>query len=244
DIPLFPFFFSSRRRHTRSKRDWSSDVCSSDLAFIITFILLGRLLEAQTKLRTTEALEKLYDVQTKMATVLTGHTEVQTSVDQLQPGDRVIVKPGDRVPIDGQVLEGNSMIDESLLTGESVPIEKNIDDFIYAGTINQHGVLVVKVTKKDSETALSNIIHIVEQAQASKAPIQHIADKITGVFVPIVMIIAIITFSSWYFLLQPGNFNGALSKVIAVLIIACPCALGLATPTSIMVGSGRAAQSG
>lgn len=213
-------------------------------AFIITFILLGRLLEAQTKLRTTEALEKLYDVQTKMATVLTGHTEVETSVDQLQPGDRVIVKPGDRVPIDGQVLEGYSMIDESLLTGESVPIEKNIDDFIYAGTINQHGVLTVKVTKKDSETALSNIIHIVEQAQASKAPIQHIADKITGVFVPIVMIIAIITFSSWYFLLQPENFNGALSKVIAVLIIACPCALGLATPTSIMVGSGRAAQSG
>src|SRR5699024_7591989 len=114
-------------------------------AFIITFILLGRLLEAQTKLRTTEALEKLYDVQTKMATVLTGHTEVETSVDQLQPGDRVIVKPGDRVPIDGQVLEGYSMIDESLLTGESVPIEKNIDDFIYAGTINQHGVLTVKV---------------------------------------------------------------------------------------------------
>jgi len=213
-------------------------------AFIITFILLGRFLEAKTKLRTTEALKKLYEVQTKEANLYLEGKEILVSVKELVPGDTVIIKPGEKVPIDGQVIEGYSMIDEAMLTGESIPIEKNIGTAVYAGTINQNGLLKVKVTKKESETALSTIISIVEEAQSSKAPIQHIADKITGVFVPIVIMIAVVTFIAWYFVFQPGHFNGALGKVIAVLIIACPCALGLATPTSIMVGSGRAAQHG
>src|SRR5690625_3103073 len=213
-------------------------------AFIITFILLGRLLETKTKLKTTEALEKLYQIQTKTAHLYKNGVDTPVAVEQLVPGDQILVKPGEKVPIDGQVVEGISMIDESLLTGESIPVEKNVDTLVYAGTINQQSMLKIKVTKKESETVLSNIIHIVEDAQRSKAPIQHIADEITSVFVPIVIMIAVVTFLSWYFVFQPGSLNGALGKVIAVLIIACPCALGLATPTSIMVGSVRAAQSG
>src|SRR5690625_1218907 len=213
-------------------------------AFIITFILLGRLLEQKSKSKTKEALEKLYQIQTKLATLYENGQEVRVDIEDLMPGNQIVVKPGEKVPIDGQVSEGYSMIDESLLTGESVPVEKVAGSQVFAGTINQNGLLMVQVTKTTADTTLSHIISIVEEAQASKAPIQHIADKITGDFVPIDIIIALITFVGWYFLLEPGSFNGALGKVIAVLIIACPCALGLATPTSIMVGSGRAAQSG
>lgn len=213
-------------------------------AFIITFILLGKLLEAKTKSKATEALKKLYKIQTKTASLIEKGNEKQVLVTSLLPGDRIMIKPGEKVPIDGQVIEGNSMVDEALLTGESIPIEKNIGASVYAGTINQNGLLYVVVTKKDSETTLSHIIKIVEEAQSSKAPIQHIADKITGVFVPIVIVIAIVTFCASYFLFEQGIVSSAVGKLIAVLIIACPCALGLATPTSIMVGSGRAAQSG
>lgn len=213
-------------------------------AFIITFILLGRLLEQKTMSKTKEALEKLYQVQTKRATLFKNGQETNVDIENILRGDTMIVKPGEKVPIDGQVIDGYSMVDESLLTGESMPTEKTIGTAVYAGTINQNGILTAKVTKTVAETALSNIISIVEEAQASKAPIQHIADKITGIFVPIVIMISLATFIGWYFLLEPGSVNGALGKVIAVLIIACPCALGLATPTSIMVGSGRAAQTG
>ncbi|MBP2242915.1 Cu+-exporting ATPase [Cytobacillus eiseniae] len=213
-------------------------------AFIITFILLGKLLEARTKMRTTEAIKKLYQLQTKTATVYLNGKESQSPVEQISPGNVIIVKSGEKVPIDGQVIEGHSMIDESLLTGESVAIEKGIGHHVYAGTINQNGTLKIKVTKRNSETTLSQIIRIVEEAQSSKAPIQHIADKVTGIFVPIIILISIITFVLWYGMIQPGQLSEALEKVIAVLIIACPCALGLATPTSVMVGSGRAAQTG
>lgn len=213
-------------------------------AFIITFVLLGKVLEAKTKSKTTEAIQKLYQLQTKTATLYMNGKESKSPVDRIVPGDVIILKPGEKVPIDGQVIIGNSMITESLLTGESIPIEKNSGDPVYAGTVNQNGVLQIKVTKRDSETTLSQIIRIVEEAQASKAPIQQQADKMIGVFVPLVIMIALVTFGAWYTLLQPGDFNAALEKVIAVLIIACPCALGLATPTSVMVGSGRAAQLG
>jgi len=213
-------------------------------AFIITFILLGKLLEARTKMRTTEALKKLYQLQTKMATLYLNGEESQSPVDRISPGNVIIVKSGEKVPIDGQVIEGNSMIDESLLTGESVPIEKGVGHHVFAGTMNQNGTLKIKVTKKESETTLSQIIRIVEEAQSSKAPIQHIADKVTGIFVPIIILISTATFVLWYMMIQPGELSEALEKMIAVLIIACPCALGLATPTSVMVGSGRAAQSG
>ncbi|WP_258756886.1 cation-translocating P-type ATPase [Cytobacillus firmus] len=213
-------------------------------AFIITFILLGKLLEARTKIRTTNAIKKLYQLQMKTATLYLNGKEFQSPVDRVSPGNVIIVKSGEKVPIDGQVMEGNSMIDESLLTGESLPIEKGIGHHVYAGTINHNGTLKIKVTKKESETALSQIIRIVEEAQSSKAPIQHIADKITGIFVPIIIFISMLTFILWYMVIQPGQLSEALEKMIAVLIIACPCALGLATPTSVMVGSGRAAQSG
>lgn len=213
-------------------------------AFIITFVLLGKLLEAKTKLKTTEAIKKLYQLQTKTATLYANGKESTLPVEQLSIGDVIIIKPGDKVPIDGQVVKGNSFIDESLLTGESIPVEKEAGNFVYAGTINQNGRLAIKVTKRNAETTLSQIIRIVEEAQSSKAPIQHIADKITAVFVPIVMMIALVTFIAWYFVFLPGDFYEALEKVITVLIIACPCALGLATPTSVMVGSGRAAQLG
>ncbi len=213
-------------------------------AFIITFVLLGKLLEAKTKLKTTEAIKRLYQLQTKTATLYTNGKETKQSVAELSIDDVILIKAGEKVPIDGQVLKGNSLVDESLLTGESIPVEKEIGNFVYAGTINQNGMLTIKVTKRNSETALSQIIQIVEEAQSSKAPIQHIADKITGVFVPIVMIIALVTFIAWYHFFLPGDFYEALEKVITVLIIACPCALGLATPTSVMVGSGRAAQLG
>src|SRR5699024_11163723 len=213
-------------------------------AFIITFILLGKLLEAKTKFRTTEAIKKLYQLQTKTATLYVDGKESQTPIERIVPGNMIIIKPGEKIPIDGQVMQGNSMINEALLTGESVPVKKTLGDLVYAGTINHNGALQIKVTKRDSETALSQIIRVVEEAQVSKAPIQQLADKVTGVFVPIVILIALATFGLWYILLQPNDFNEALGKVIAVLIIACPCALGLATPTSIMVGSGRAAQLG
>ncbi|QED46104.1 heavy metal translocating P-type ATPase [Cytobacillus dafuensis] len=213
-------------------------------AFIITFVLLGKLLEAKTKLKTTEAIKKLYQLQTKTATLFANGRELKLPVENLSIGDVVLLKPGEKVPIDGQVIKGNSLIDESLLTGESIPVEKGIGKFVYAGTMNQNGVLTIKVTKINSETTLSQIIRIVEEAQSSKAPIQHIADKITGIFVPIVIMIAVLTFVAWYYVYLPGHFYEALEKVITVLIIACPCALGLATPTSVMVGSGRAAQLG
>ncbi|ETI67234.1 heavy metal translocating P-type ATPase [Neobacillus vireti] len=213
-------------------------------AFIITFILLGKLLEAKTKVRTTEALKKLYQLQTKTATLVVNGKETNIQAAQILPGDVIILKPGEKVPIDGQVIEGNSIMDESLLTGESIPVEKHIGNIVYAGTINQNGLLKVKATKRNSDTSLSQIIRIVEEAQASKAPIQYIADKITAIFVPIVIIIAVITFAAWYTFFQPGSMSEALEKAIAVLIIACPCALGLATPTSVMVGTGRASQLG
>src|SRR5699024_3451289 len=168
--------------------------------------------------------------------------EIKSAVDKLMPGDVIILKPGEKVPIDGQVIKGNTMINESLLTGESIPVEKRLGYLVYAGTMNQNGILKIQVTKRESETVLSQIILTVEEAQASKAPIQQVADRVTGVFVPIIIMIALATFGVWYIFLQAGVFRESLEKMIAVLIVACPCAVGLATPTSLMVGCGRAAQ--
>ncbi|WP_242598164.1 heavy metal translocating P-type ATPase [Heyndrickxia oleronia] len=211
---------------------------------IITFVLLGKLMEAKSKRKTMDAIKKLNQLQVKSAIKYMNGKESKTFIHQIIPGDIVIVKPGERIPIDGQVIEGISTVNESMLTGESLPVEKNIGNTVYSGTMNENGLLKIKATKKENDSFLSKIIEIVEEAQISKPPIQHIADKFTAIFVPIVVLIAVATFILWYGYLNPGQVNEALEKTIAVLIISCPCALGLATPTSIMVGSGKAAQIG
>jgi Cu+-exporting ATPase len=209
-----------------------------------TLIILGKLFEALAKGRASEAIKSLMGLQAKTALVIRGGEEISIPVEDVVVGDVLIVKPGEKIPVDGEVLVGNSAVDESMLTGESIPVEKNIGDLVIGATINKNGSLRIKATKVGKETALAQIIKVVEEAQGSKAPIQRIADKISGVFVPIVVIIAIITFFVWFFAIEPGQFGEALEKSIAVLVIACPCALGLATPTSIMAGSGRAAEAG
>jgi Cu+-exporting ATPase len=213
-------------------------------AVIITLIILGKLFEVKAKGRSSEAIKKLMGLQAKKALVLRDGEEIEVPLEEVLVGDTVLVKPGEKVPVDGEIVEGQSAVDESMLTGESIPVDKKVGDTVYGSTINKNGFLKMKATKVGRETALAQIIRIVEQAQGSKAPIQRMADKISGIFVPIVVGIAILTFLVWYFIVDPGNFAQALVNLIAVLVIACPCALGLATPTSIMAGSGRAAELG
>ncbi len=182
-------------------------------------------------------------LQAKTATFLRDGQELNLPIEEVIAGDIVFVKPGEKVPVDGEIFEGRSALDESMITGES-PVDKTVGDLVIGSTINKNGFLKVKVTKVGKDTALAQIIKVVEEAQGSKAPIQRLADVISGIFVPIVVGIAIVTFLVWYFVVSPGKFAVALEKLIAVLVIACPCALGLATPTSIMAGSGRAAEYG
>ncbi|MFC3745097.1 heavy metal translocating P-type ATPase [Paenibacillus sp. GCM10012306] len=211
---------------------------------LITLVVMGKLFESLAKGRTSEAIKSLMSLQAKTALVVREGQEMTIPVEEVVVGDVVLVRPGDKVPVDGEVLEGTSSVDESMLTGESLPVEKKAGDNVIGATINKNGVLRVKATKVGKETALAQIIKVVEEAQGSKAPIQRVADVISGVFVPIVVGIAIVAFLVWYFLITPGNFAGSLEIAIAILVIACPCALGLATPTSIMAGSGRAAEMG
>ncbi|MED3623973.1 heavy metal translocating P-type ATPase [Neobacillus thermocopriae] len=211
---------------------------------LITLIILGKLLESRAKGRSSEAIKKLMGLQAKTATVIRDGKELEVSLEEVEVGDFIYVKPGEKVPVDGEIIEGRSAIDESMLTGESVPIDKSVGDHVIGATINKNGFLKIKATKVGKDTALAQIIKVVEEAQGSKAPIQRLADRISGIFVPIVVGIAVITFLIWFIWINPGNFGEALEKMIAVLVIACPCALGLATPTSIMAGSGRAAEAG
>ncbi|MBT2758718.1 copper-translocating P-type ATPase [Mesobacillus foraminis] len=213
-------------------------------AVLITLILLGKLFEARAKGRSSEAIKKLMGLQAKTATVLRDGNEEEIPLEQVAVGDVLVIKPGEKVPVDGEVIEGRSAVDESMLTGESVPVDKTAGDMVIGATINKNGSLKIKARKVGRDTALAQIIKVVEEAQGSKAPIQRLADQISGVFVPIVVGIAIITFLVWFLFVSPGEFAEALEKFIAVLVIACPCALGLATPTSIMAGSGRAAELG
>ncbi|MED4403806.1 heavy metal translocating P-type ATPase [Metabacillus fastidiosus] len=213
-------------------------------AVLITLIILGKLFEARAKGRSSEAIKKLIGLQAKTATVFRDGMEIDILLEEVVIGDIIYVKPGEKVPVDGEIIEGRSALDESMLTGESVPVDKTIGDTVIGATINKNGFLKMKATKVGKDTALAQIIKVVEEAQGSKAPIQRMADQISGIFVPIVVGIAIITFLVWYLFVSPGEFAVALEKLIAVLVIACPCALGLATPTSIMAGSGRAAEYG
>jgi P-type Cu+ transporter len=213
-------------------------------AILITLIILGKLFEAKAKGRSSEAIKKLMGLQAKTAKVLRDGQEVEVPLEDVVTGDVLLVKPGEKIPVDGEILEGRTALDESMITGESVPVDKTVGDKVIGATINKNGFIKIKATKVGKETALAQIIKVVEEAQGSKAPIQRLADNISGIFVPIVVGIAIVTFLAWYFGVAPGNFAEALEKMIAVLVIACPCALGLATPTSIMAGSGRAAEYG
>ena len=213
-------------------------------AILITLILFGKYLEASAKGRTTEAITKLMSLQVKEARVLVDGTEQMIPINEVNVGDTLIVKPGEKIPLDGAITRGNSTIDESMLTGESMPITKVVEDEVVGATINMNGLIEVKVSKREEESVLASIIKAVEDAQGTKAPIQRMADKIANYFVPIVVGIAVLTFAVWIIFVNPGEFEVALTASIAVLVIACPCALGLATPTSIMVGTGRAAESG
>jgi P-type Cu+ transporter len=213
-------------------------------AVLITLILVGKLFEALAKGRTTEAISKLLSLQAKEATVIRDGEEIKLPIEEVRVKDIILVKPGEKIPVDGKVVSGQSAVDEAMITGESIPVEKSAGDSLIGATINKNGTLTMTATKVGKDTALAGIIKVVEDAQGSKAPIQRVADQISGIFVPIVVAIAIVTFLVWYFVITPGDFASALETAIAVLVIACPCALGLATPTSIMVGTGKGAENG
>src|SRR5690625_1806150 len=213
-------------------------------AILITLILFGKYLETNAKSRTTAALSELLNLQAKQARVIRSGDEVMIPVEDVVVGDIMLVKPGEKMPVDGVVTKGRTSVDESMLTGESIPIEKDIGADVVGSTINKNGTIEMEATKVGKDTALASIVQAVEDAQGSKAPIQRLADIISGYFVPIVVGIAVLTFIIWITLVQPGDFEPALVASIAVLVIACPCALGLATPTSIMVGTGKAAETG
>lgn len=212
-------------------------------AVLMTFIILGKFLEAVTKSKTSEAIKKLIGLQPKTATVIRNGKEMQVQIKDVMIGDIIVVKPGQRIPVDGFVLEGLSSVDESMITGESIPVEKKKGDNVIGGTMNKHGSFKFKATKIGKDMVLSQIIELVEDAQGSKAPIQRLADKVSSYFVPAVLIISIFSFSIWYFVFGQ-TFVFSLSIFISVLIIACPCALGLATPTAIIVGTGKGAENG
>lgn len=210
---------------------------------ILTLITLGKYFEAVSKGKTSMAIQTLVGLAPKMAMVLRDGQEVEIPVEEVQVGDLIRVKPGEKVPVDGVVTEGNSTVDESMLTGESIPVSKSVGDEVIGASLNKTGSFILKATKIGKDTALSQIIHLVEQAQGSKAPIAKLADKVSGVFVPIVIGLALVSGLAWYFLGQE-SWVFALTITISVLVIACPCALGLATPTAIMVGTGKGAENG
>lgn len=223
--------------------DYAYDLYFESAAVIITLITLGKYLESVTKGKTSEAIKKLMGLAPKIAIVIRNGVETETPIEDVEVGDVIVVKPGGKMPVDGEVVEGTTSVDESMLTGESIPVEKNAGDNIIGASINKNGTIKYKATKVGKDTALSQIIKLVEDAQGSKAPIAKMADIISGYFVPVVIVIAILSAFAWYF------FGGeteifALTIFISVLVIACPCALGLATPTAIMVGTGKGAEHG
>jgi len=231
---FFPNFLPETMRH----------VYYDTTAVIITLILFGRLLEAKAKGRTSEAIKKLMGLKPKTARVVHNGNEKDIPIDKVQVGDLVIVRPGERIPVDGQVISGNSSVDESMLTGESMPVKKEPGDDVIGATINKTGSFQFRATKVGKDTALAQIIRLVQEAQGSKAPIQRMADFVASIFVPVVIAIAVVSFIFWLSFGPEPSLIYALITLVTVLIIACPCALGLATPTSIMVGTGKGAENG
>jgi Cu+-exporting ATPase len=223
-------------------------------ALLITFVLLGKMLEARAKGKTSDAIRSLMGLAAKTARVVRGGEEVDLPVEQVVAGDIVVVRPGEKIPVDGLLVEGRSSVDESMLTGEPIPVEKNVGDTVIGATINKLGTFRFRATRVGKDTALAQIVRLVEQAQGSKAPVQRFADRISAVFVPVVLAIALVTFLVWLFVVPnfvPASFYAtatpfvtALLTGVAVVVIACPCALGLATPTAIMVGTGKGAENG
>lgn len=211
-------------------------------AVIITLILLGKTFEAVAKGKTSEAIKKLMGLQPKTARVIKDGVEIDIPIEEVNIGDIIVVRPGERIPVDGIIVEGHSSIDESMITGESIPVDKREGDKVIGATINKFGSFKFEARKIGKDTVLAQIIKLVEDAQGSKAPVQRLADKISGIFVPVVVLIAIVTFIGFY--LVKGDFTTGLINAVAVLVIACPCALGLATPTAIMVGTGKGAEKG
>jgi len=235
-IAFFPGTFHAAGHHLGVYFDTS--------AMIIALILLGKFLEAVAKGHTSEAIKRLMGLRPKTARVVREGREADVPVEEVRHGDLVIVRPGEKISVDGIVREGHSAVDESMLTGESLPVEKNPGSEVMGATLNKTGSFVFEATKVGRETALAQIIRLVEEAQGSKAPIQRLADKVAGIFVPVVIVIAAATFTIWFFFGPKPTFPLALLNFVAVLIIACPCAMGLATPTAIMVGTGRGAENG
>ncbi len=219
-------------------------------AVIITLIKLGKFLEARAKGQTSEAIKKLMGLRAKTARIVRQGEEIEVPVDDVQVGDLVLVRPGEKIPVDGVVVEGRSAVDESMLTGESLPVEKAPGDPVIGATLNRLGLLKFEATRVGKETALAQIIRLVEEAQGSRAPIQQLADRVSAVFVPAVIAVAALTFVAWYFFIplpagaETNLFTRALINTVAVLVIACPCAMGLATPTAVMVGTGKGAEMG
>ncbi len=231
---FFPGFF----------RNIGVNVYYDTAAIIITLIILGRLLEAIAKGHTSDAIKKLIGLQPRTANVIRNNKEIEIDIEDVQVNDILVVRPGEKIPVDGIIVKGETSVDESMITGESMPVEKRESDTVIGSTINKNGLIRVKATKVGKDTTLAQIIRLVEEAQASKAPIQRLADKIAGIFVPVVVLIAIFSFIIWLIFGPEPSFNFALLNFVAVLIIACPCALGLATPTAIMVGTGKGAENG
>jgi cation-transporting ATPase V len=233
---LAAFSFSSVRLFT------GGDLYFDTAALIIAFLVLGRFFEARAKQRASGAIRALLELGAKQANVIVDDTERTVPVDEVQVGNLVRVRPGEKIPVDGEVTDGTSAVDESMLTGESVPVDKTIGDRVAGATINTQGALTIRATAVGSDTALAQMVRLVEDAQASKAPVQRLADRVSAIFVPVVMAIAVVTFAVWW--LAVGEPVDGVVAAVAVLIVACPCALGLATPTAIMVGTGRGASMG
>ncbi|GHA80207.1 heavy metal translocating P-type ATPase [Pontibacter akesuensis] len=233
---VYPQFFLSR--------GLMPHVYYEAVAVIIAFILLGKYLEEGAKDRSSTAIKKLMGLQPKSVRVLRNGTEMEIKIEEVQLGDRVVLLPGERIPVDGEVAAGSTYVDESMLSGEPLPVQKQAGDLLYAGTINQKGSVQLIARKTGGETMLAHIIKLVQEAQGSKAPVQKLVDKIAGIFVPIVLVIALLTFAAWLLFGGESYLSEALLSTISVLVIACPCALGLATPTAIMVGVGRGAENG
>ncbi len=244
---VFPSFFMAATQSSMSEmaESMAVPVYFEAASVIIALILLGKMLEARAKGRTGEAIKKLVGLQAKTARVIRDGREIEIETEEVVPGDIILVRPGDKIPVDGMVTEGSSAVDESMLTGESIPVEKKVGDEIFGATINKTGAFSFRATKVGKDTALQQIVRLVQDAQGSKPPIAKLADTISGIFTPIVISVAIATFVVWFVAASPEvRFTMALVNFVSVLIIACPCALGLATPTAIMVGTGRGAENG